>query len=415
MKKLFLLVVFLSVAAIASAQKQSTLTWEGKSYVVTEYPPPIPGHQQMVMISGSAGNAMLYVLNGKIQVYVNPPGGGPYKTQIDQIWAAYLGGKGKNVAGADAETSSASGLTVDGVVSMLSAGLSSDLVVAKIQQNGKTFDLSTDDMVRLKKAGASDAVIKAMMSSAPSMPAPLSGRRETLADAGPVTVAPNAVADSPDMGKLKKESFLDTIKHGVTNAAQGKSVIDRLSMRNILPQWDPNGKISQQYPHIAITVISAPSGWMDDYRAVIRKANSSKMYQPCFQLKATVWIDPTRSKTTDEFPWCVNSDLFLNQLQPTYGFSLSETKSEYKQTTGINRTDGPEPPDKLLPYDRATQDMEAKTNPQGASKDLNMDSTSLFAIMFANVRKDLGETLSSDGDFRVWITTIQKAAGPSLF
>jgi hypothetical protein len=59
--------------------------------------------------------------------------------------------------------------------------------------------------------------------------------------------------------------------------------------------------------------------------------------------------------------------------------------------------------------------MEAKTNPQGASKDLNLDENSLFAVMFANVRKDLGETLGSDGDFRVWITTIKKAAGPSLF
>jgi hypothetical protein len=45
--------------------------------------------------------------------------------------------------------------------------------------------------------------------------------------------------------------------------------------------------------------------------------------------------------------------------------------------------------------------MEAKTNPQGASKDLNLDRNSLFAIMFANVRKDLGETLGSDGDYRV--------------
>ena len=48
-------------------------------------------------------------------------------------------------------------------------------------------------------------------------------------------------------------------------------------------------------------------------------------------------------------------------------------------------------------------------------KDLNLDQNSLFAIMFANMRKDLGETLGSDGDFRVWITTIKKAAGPSLF
>jgi len=105
----------------------------------------------------------------------------------------------------------------------------------------------------------------------------------------------------------------------------------------------------------------------------------------------------------------------MSELQPTYLYSLAATKADYGQTTGVNRTDGPQPPDKLLPNDRATIDMEAKTNPQGTSKDLNLDETSLFAIMFANVRKDLGETLGSDGDFRVWITTIKKAAGPSLF
>jgi hypothetical protein len=69
----------------------------------------------------------------------------------------------------------------------------------------------------------------------------------------------------------------------------------------------------------------------------------------------------------------------------------------------------------VLPNDRETLDMGAKTDPQGASKDLNLDSSSRFAIMFANVRKELGETLSSDGDYRVWIPSIKKAAGPSLF
>jgi hypothetical protein len=59
--------------------------------------------------------------------------------------------------------------------------------------------------------------------------------------------------------------------------------------------------------------------------------------------------------------------------------------------------------------------MEAKTNPHGTSKDLNLDQTSLFAIMFANIRRDLGETLGSDGDFRVWVTSVKKASGPSLF
>lgn len=104
----------------------------------------------------------------------------------------------------------------------------------------------------------------------------------------------------------------------------------------------------------------------------------------------------------------------MTELQPTYLYSLNPSRADYGQTTGINRTDGPQPPDKLLPNDRATLDMWAKTNPQGTGKDLNLDQLSLFAIMFANVRKDLGETLGSDGDFRVWITSIKKAAGPSL-
>jgi len=59
--------------------------------------------------------------------------------------------------------------------------------------------------------------------------------------------------------------------------------------------------------------------------------------------------------------------------------------------------------------------MEAKTNPYGRSVDLNHDNSTRFAIMFANVRKDLGEILTNDGDPRVWIVSIEKAAGPSLF
>jgi hypothetical protein len=314
-----------------------------------------------------------------------------------------------------AGTPSPAGLTVDGVISLIDAGISAGLIVAKIQKSGQTFDLSTEDMVRLKKAGANDAVMNAMMSAAPApvavSVAPIAGPNAAVAPS--VDVAPNPVAENPNMGKLKKEGFMATIGQGVSNAMNAKSVIDRLSMRNILPQWDPNQKLSAQYPHIAITVLSAPMGWTEDYRVVLRKNN--KLAPPCFKLKAVVWLDAARSKTTDEFEWCIDKDMFMSELQPTYLYSLAATRADYGQTTGVNRTDGPQPPDKLLPNDRATLDMEAKTNPQGASKDLNLDGHSLFAIMFANVRKDLGETLGSDGDYRVWITTIRKAAGPSLF
>jgi hypothetical protein len=318
-------------------------------------------------------------------------------------------------ASQSAAPNAASSLTVDGVISLIDAGISADLIIAKIQKSGQTFDLSTEDMVRLKKAGASEAVMKAMMSTTPA-PVAVSGTPtagSSGAGALSVNVAPNPVAENPNMGKLKKEGFVATIGHGVSNAATGKSVIDQLSMRNILPQWDPNKRLSEQYPHIAIVVLSAPMGWTDDYRVVLRK--NSNVMRRCFNLKAVVWLDAARSKTSDEFEWCADRDMFMSQLQPTYLYSLAATKADYGQTTGVDRTEGPQPPDKLLPNDRATLDMEAKTNPEGASKDLNLDQNSLFAIMFANVRKDLGETLGSDGDYRVWITRIKKAAGPSLF
>ena len=88
---------------------------------------------------------------------------------------AYQAGAPSGVAGAagtsappSAGTASSTGLTVDGVISLVGAGISDDLIIAKIQKSGQTFDLSTDDMVRLKKAGASDTVMKAMMSGTPA-------------------------------------------------------------------------------------------------------------------------------------------------------------------------------------------------------------------------------------------------------
>jgi hypothetical protein len=100
----------------------------------------------------------------------------------------------------------------------------------------------------------------------------------------------------------------------------------------------------------------------------------------------------------------------ITQLEPTYLYSLNPGPMDMRggYLTGINRTDGPAPPDKLLPNDRETLALEAKTNPEGRSKDLNLDQMSQFALMFANVRRDLGETLNADGDYRVWIVSIGK-------
>jgi hypothetical protein len=55
------------------------------------------------------------------------------------------------------------GLTVDGVLAMVEAGLSDDVVLARLRKEDKAFDLSPEDIIRVKKAKVSDAVLLVMM------------------------------------------------------------------------------------------------------------------------------------------------------------------------------------------------------------------------------------------------------------
>ncbi len=54
-------------------------------------------------------------------------------------------------------------LSVDSIVSMLQAGLSEDLVAARIRKEDRAFDLSAGELIALKKAGVSDNLLKVML------------------------------------------------------------------------------------------------------------------------------------------------------------------------------------------------------------------------------------------------------------
>ena len=329
---------------------------------------------------------------------------------------AYQAGtpSGSAAAPAAAGGGGTSGLTVAGVVSMLNAGISEDIVLEKIHKSGQTFDLSADDMVALKKAKASDNLIKAMMEATPA-PAATAAPAAASAPAAQAAAQPAPAATQPAEAQKKKKGFFGSIGESVKDEATGRSVIDKVGLRNVLPQLDPSKPVSEQFPHIAITVLYAPMGWTDPY-VTDPSAHGRSIMPSCFKLQAVVWSDATMSKTVGPFDWCSNHDEFMAQLEPNYLQSLRPTFADMRSgyLTGINRTDGPAPPDKLLPNDRRTMDMWAATSPQGRSVDLNNEQFSRFALMFANVRKDLGETLTSDGDARVWVVTIKKAAGPNI-
>ena len=68
-------------------------------------------------------------------------------------------------------------LTVEEVVKLSRSGFSEELIVTKIKKNGKAFDLSTDELVELKKQGLSDNIIRFLLDPAqpytPPSPVPV--------------------------------------------------------------------------------------------------------------------------------------------------------------------------------------------------------------------------------------------------
>lgn len=58
---------------------------------------------------------------------------------------------------------SATQLTTDQIIQMVAAKLPDDVIIATIRKSGSTFDLTPDTLIKLKTAGVSDAVLRAMM------------------------------------------------------------------------------------------------------------------------------------------------------------------------------------------------------------------------------------------------------------
>ena len=54
-------------------------------------------------------------------------------------------------------------IAVTNIVKLLQGDIGEDVIIAKLKKEGQTFDLSTDEIIELKKAGASSQVLKTML------------------------------------------------------------------------------------------------------------------------------------------------------------------------------------------------------------------------------------------------------------
>jgi hypothetical protein len=82
------------------------------------------------------------------------------------------------------------GLSVEDVVKLSQNGFSEELIITKIKKNGKAFDLNTDELFELKKAGVHDNVIKYLLDPSQPYTPPAPAAPAAPPAAAPVDKAP---------------------------------------------------------------------------------------------------------------------------------------------------------------------------------------------------------------------------------
>ncbi len=160
-------------------------------------------------------------------------------------------------------------LTNKDIVDMVKVKLSDAVIIGEIHKSPSKFSTAPDDLIALKKAGVSDAVIEAMTnagSATPSAPKPVASPRGTSGNTGANTTAASVVV--PDGTPLEVElkatvssedvedgSVIDfTVVHpvvvkGVTVIAQGAPATARVVKVKKARHWGRSGQISWAMNH----------------------------------------------------------------------------------------------------------------------------------------------------------------------
>jgi hypothetical protein len=94
---------------------------------------------------------------------------------------------------------------VDAIIELVKANVSESLVLKSIQREGKTYDLTPADVLKLQKAGASEKIINAMMDPASASAPPAPGAAVAPAPAQTPAPAP-AVAPAPKGAQVSDTS-----------------------------------------------------------------------------------------------------------------------------------------------------------------------------------------------------------------
>jgi hypothetical protein len=164
-------------------------------------------------------------------------------------------------------------LTNDAVIAMLREKFDDATIIKMIQQHNTKFDLSVNELIRLKQAGASQAVLQAMIEAVPDNQKGPNAEKETVSNA-----PPNNSGLPDEIGVyVRQKTGLVAIEPEVVNWQTG-GVVKTLATLG-LDKGHVNGTVAG--PHSSFTLSSGQQGWTTGIEFIIRCAdgNSASEYQ----------------------------------------------------------------------------------------------------------------------------------------
>jgi hypothetical protein len=177
------------------------------------------------------------------------------------------------------------------------------------------------------------------------------------------------------------------------------SGLEATGLKDIMPQYDPSKPLSQQFPHVAITVLHAPPTWMGTAMQNNPFGGGFSNIRGCWTMTAVVWSSETVSKNVGLFDWCGPRDI---RITPGPQAGMGPLKmGDIPYSSGISRTNGPRPPSTLFPEDR----HDYKNGFVPNIKYSQFTGSALW-LMYGNVIYAMGSSLGTWGDYRIWIVSI---------
>lgn len=184
-------------------------------------------------------------------------------------------------------------LNNDGVIKMVKAGLSDDVVIAAI--NGSApggFDASTDGLVALKGAGVSDKVVTAIVARASTPVTPTPAAAATSGSALPKGIdevgvyykdkSGNWASLMPEVvnfksgGAMKKFATYGIVKNDVNGHIEGKSAKTQVTLPVVFAVYVPEGTAITEYQLVRLRQQSNSREFRSVTGGVIHESGGAK-------------------------------------------------------------------------------------------------------------------------------------------